>query len=185
MTVLDHLNSKYGSIFDHFDGDNDGVITPDDFERVAKTAVAVFGYGDESAPKIRLLADHYGRLWHHLHGSLEASGDNQLTRDEFANALLNMSVEDEFLADCRTSLLIEFVIADTDDNGTITKDEYAKVLKAFRPDAVDAGAAFDHLDKDGDGQLTLDEYTGSWVDVITTVDPRSPGNVAIARQLVK
>jgi len=95
-----------------------------------------------------------------------------------------MSADQRFLHDSRSALAAEFAVADKDDDGAISEEEFSKLIKAFRPSSVDSGNAFAQMDQGDDGKITLDEYITTWVHLITTVDPEAVGNVAIGSQLI-
>ncbi len=133
---------RVSRLFDRLDTNRDGVLSPDDLRPTAN--------GPSPAQVL-------------VTGFLKAGDSNtdgRMTRDELLShvdrAITGRSVGTlpPYLHDFADTV---FRGMDTDGNGKVGKDEFAQYLKSGN--VIDPGATdeFAHLDRDGDGSLTLDD----------------------------
>merc|ERR1712045_682878 len=96
-----------------------------------------------------------------------ANNDGEVTKDEFLNyakhsdffksqmdksASGSMANKEEAIAKAERA----FKLFDKDNDGYITKEEFAKISKKLNREQVEA--VFNKFDKDGDGVLSFDEF---------------------------
>jgi Ca2+-binding EF-hand superfamily protein len=72
------------------------------------------------------------------------------------------SAQQPMAAQDKAAIESAFTRADANSDGRLSRDEAAKVP------ALSAGTKFDDLDKNKDGTLNLDEYSGSYTSGTTT-----------------
>jgi len=80
------------------------------------------------------------------------------------------------LAETQDLLDRKFDICDRDDNGFLEQSEFAKFHQAFGCKSANSQLAFQKLDSNGDGQLTVDELVIAWQEYYTSNDPNARGN---------
>ena len=96
-----------------------------------------------------------------------ADDDGEVTREEFVNyakhseffkgqmdknSVDSVAAKQEAIAKAERA----FKVFDKDNDGFITKEEFAKISKKLNKDQVDA--VFNKFDKDGDGVLSFEEF---------------------------
>lgn len=164
--------------FQHLDHDGDGYVTAQDFERMARTILDAFGI-DESSPKAVRLREGYRRTSQMVLGGVNVNGDGRVGLDEFTSAIQELSGTAP-AAELRGVCAAEFAAADRDDDGVITRTEFAHLLSSIGQSNGDADAAFDALDRDHDGRITRAEYVAAWEDYLVSDNPNSAGALAFA-----
>ena len=69
-------------------------------------------------------------------------------------------------------------IADTDHDGQLNPTEFLAFQRGHFPGLTEADAneAFAHLDTDGDGLLSAEEFIQATIEFWSSTDPDAPGN---------
>ncbi|SHF81842.1 EF-hand domain-containing protein [Streptoalloteichus hindustanus] len=172
--TAEELRRGYGRLFDQIDTDSDGAIVRSDLEQMANSLAHTFGQ-TASTPKARDVRDHYSRTWELLCEDLGVDAGGEIAREEFGEAMANLSTQDGFLAHVRAVAAAEFALADPDDDGVLAKEDFVRLIEAFGPSGEDAKAAFTRLDRDGDGRIRREEYASARQEYLTSGDPDAPG----------
>jgi Ca2+-binding EF-hand superfamily protein len=164
--------------FTHLDHDGDGYVTAQDFERMARAIIDAFGI-DEASPKaVRLLAG-YRRTFEMVLAEMDTAPDGRIGAEEFMSAMAALSGRAARSGKGGSGLgrvcAAEFAAADRDDDGVITRTEFAHLLSSIGQSSGDADAAFDALDRDRDGRITRAEYVAAWEDYLVSDNPDSAG----------
>jgi Ca2+-binding EF-hand superfamily protein len=152
------LDLKLDRAFSHLDVNGNGHIEHDDV--VALVARFVAGFRDSpSSPKGRALAKGFAEFWQSLMVAVDADGDRRLSREEWNVGMVRAFVDADSGFDRHFRPAVEAVVqlADSDDDGRIGLPEFQIMQKAFGTRPGEAQEAFDHLDADGDGSLTVEE----------------------------
>jgi Ca2+-binding EF-hand superfamily protein len=164
--------------FQLLDRDGDGYVTAQDFVRMARTIVDAFGI-DESSAKATQLRDGYRRTYEMVLGEMDRNRDGRVGPDEFTSAMVALSGTPS-AAELRGVCAAEFAAADRDDDGVITRTEFARLMSAIGQPSGDVDAAFAALDRDRDGRITRAEYVAAWEDYLVSDNPNSAGARAFA-----
>jgi Ca2+-binding EF-hand superfamily protein len=171
-TVKDH---KFTILFDWFDQNEDGYLTADDFEQMADMFTALAQEHDSE--NVTAMRSAFQTWWGLLRDSGDTDTDGQLTRQEFL-ALMKSSITapDNFesavlaIADALMRAL------DTDGSGTLSTSEYVGMYSSLGVPPEHSTAAFHLLDRNGDGQISHDEFRTAIVEFYLSDDPNAPGN---------
>lgn len=150
------LDQKYEKLFSLLDVNGDGVIAEEDFELMA--ARVLTASSEERTAKGEKYADAMMNYWRALRETADADGDGRIDRDEFRQALRQVSVNFDTLVG--PLYQAGFHLADRDDDGLVGKEDFVTVLAAIGVPATEAGATFDGLTEQ-DGQLTKDQLMTS------------------------
>ncbi|MFD0277628.1 EF-hand domain-containing protein [Kitasatospora sp. NPDC127111] len=139
-------------IYAMLDTDGDGVASRHDYFVRIERAQRATGRGDDDPLVIAARATGE-RAW----AAMDANGDGVMTYEEYV-AWVDA---EKFDTVCRYALGALFDLADADQDGALDRSQFTTLRQALgnRPDHADA--AFDALDRDGDGRVGRQEYLAS------------------------
>ncbi|OKK02546.1 hypothetical protein AMK26_23220 [Streptomyces sp. CB03234] len=179
MSLSDY-RQKIASRFDTFDRDGDGVVTEADFQQLARSILAEF---DESpsAPKGNALLRGAQHFWQSFADIADRDGDGRITEDEFVQAACDHLLDNPagFVDMVRPWAVAVVDVADADDSGEVTVEEWERMLRAMRATPERARVKAAQLDTDGDGLVSVDEVLNTAVRFYTTEEPIA--DFAVAR----
>jgi hypothetical protein len=120
--------------------------------------LANFGVGSDD-PRARKIADGFGGFWSALAAALDVDGDKRLSPQENRDGLLaGLGRPDgAFERHFRPGAMAVLELAGTDGDGYVGRGEFATMQQAFGTSTAESDFAFDRLDRDGDGRLSLEE----------------------------
>lgn len=177
-TENDLLLGKIGRGFDQLDADGDGMLGEQDHVLMGERIAAGLGYAAGS-PEEQRIVDMYVRVWRDVHLPHLPAGTTAISRDDFISSTRDLA-DDPGAADATLGALArEFLkIADIDADGRVTPAEFLTFQRGHFPGLPerDAEVAFAHLDVDGDGYLSPDEFVRATIEYWTSTDPDAPGN---------
>jgi len=142
-------NQAIGDLFDKADKNGNGKISVAEYIQI---------FSDHGIP---ISQDEVAKI------SALADEDDEVTKEEFMHYAKNsdffkaqmdkssansMAAKEEAIAKAERA----FKVFDKDNDGFITKDEFAKISKKLNRDQVNA--VFNKFDKDGDGVLSFEEF---------------------------
>ncbi|MEV4251567.1 EF-hand domain-containing protein [Spirillospora sp. NPDC049652] len=178
MSSPDMLTAKISHGFDRLDADGDGRLTEHDHVLMGQRTAAALGHPSGSAAE-RQIIDAYLRIWRDLHLPHVPGGGGAISKEQFIDSTRSL-VSDPDAARATVGALAEAFldIADTDADGSVTPDEFLAFQRGHFPglEASDAAEAFRHLDTDGDGRLSSEEFVQAVIEFWSSTDPEAPGN---------
>jgi Ca2+-binding EF-hand superfamily protein len=167
------IDARIGKLFDLMDADGDGHVTWTDYQRTIDRFVDGYELEPDDRESLALWTA-YQTWWLELRR--HANDAEQLSRDEFVPAM-RAAVTDTSRANLVDGLSHAlFDVVDTDDDGLIERDEFARLLGLRGITDSDAMDVFDGLDTDGDGSISRQEYVRSWREFFRSDDPTDPGS---------
>ncbi|QFZ24443.1 EF-hand domain-containing protein [Saccharothrix syringae] len=131
------------------------------------------------SPEERRIVDAYLRIWNDLHRPHIPDGGEAITREQFLTSTASLADDPRAARETVGAIAEAFLaIADTDTDGRVSPDEFLVFQHGHFPGLSEAESAeaFRHLDTDGDGHLTAEEFVRACVDYWTSTDPDNPGN---------
>lgn len=186
MAVSMFLADKLNAAFDLLDADGDGYLTEEDHALMGRRVAERFGCAADS-PEARRIVEAYLSIWSDVHLGNDIDGDGKVTRDEFISGTMALR-SDPRTADAALGGLAEhfMAIADQNGDGVIDEREYTAFLDGTAPGLPTgrAAEAFQHLDADGDGQLTHVELKRALIEYYTSEEPAAVGNWLWGRAVV-
>lgn len=153
-TTQDRLERR----FVLWDSDGDGRIQRSDWEAEARRILTAFGEREDS-PRGGAVISSYLGMWDYL-SSQAGPGTSSLTLDQFKSIAHDHIIDPGdagFSSVLRPTIRAITDLCDTDGDGKISPREFRSWLKAVGADVSTADEAFERIDRDGDGQLTVDE----------------------------
>ena len=141
------------------DTDGNGVWQRNDYEQLTRRLCETFGHATDSAPG-RAVADGQRALFDAMLAHMDASGDQEISRDEFATGL-RRAIEDRagFHTAVRAAAAALIQVADRDGNGVLDPAEYRRLAAVYGARAEEAERTFGRLDLDRNGVLDTAELS--------------------------
>ncbi len=177
------LQHRIDSTFAHYDVNGNGVIELADVYALANRLLQAFGE-PASSERGRELVEAYDRFWEMLAEYCDTDRDGRIGPAEYRDAMIEAFVEggpiNVDLLEIVQSLL---AIADTNGDGRVDADEFRVLLKARGLGDEESRTAFTHLDLDGDGAISVDEYVAAVRDYYTNPAQDTPGSWLYPRAL--
>lgn len=149
--------------FAKWDADGSGSLEKADLEMEAAQIARAFGQ-DLGSPQVRELTDAFSAMFDHLGQESGVGSDGSLTEDQFVAATGAMIAEgSERTFDGVLGPVMRGIVALCDRNadGQINRDEWAAWMNGVGVDEAQARVAFDQVDKNGNGELSVDELLGA------------------------
>jgi Ca2+-binding EF-hand superfamily protein len=174
----DILTAKIAHGFDYLDANGDDRLDERDHVTLGQRTAANLGHVVGSPEEARIIAA-YVSIWNDLHRPHLPAGRDHIDKDTFIASTRTLA-ENPAAAEATVGAMARtyFAIADADGSGTVGLTEFSAFQRGHFPDldrdAIDK--AFNHLDRDGDGSLTADEFASAVVEYWTSTDPDAPGN---------
>ena len=170
------LQDRIDTTFAHYDVNRNGLIELADFYALAERLLQAFGE-PASSERGRELVEAYDGFWDVLVEHCDADRDGRISPEEYQRAMTAAFVDggafDLVFPEIAKSLLD---IADTNGDGRVDASEFAVLLKARGLTEAECGLAFTHLDTDGDGAISVQEYVAAVKDYYTNPARDTPGN---------
>jgi Ca2+-binding EF-hand superfamily protein len=175
--VKELLDRKIDVCFGHGDQNGDGILEPADALALAARIIAYLGEPFDS-PKAHALLVAFEQFWAHASAKFDTNSDGQVTPLEWRAGLRAAFAEDAagFEAWFKPLGQALFDICDRDGDGRVGAAEFAGFHKAFGTSPQNTRIAFERLDRDGSGSLSVDELVSAWREYYTSGDPQAPGN---------
>ncbi|RRR99606.1 EF-hand domain-containing protein [Glycomyces terrestris] len=174
----DMLTAKIAHGFDHLDADGDGLLSEDDHVLLGKRAAAELGHAPGS-PEESWIINAYLAIWNGLHRPHLPEGIDAIDKATFVASTRTLA-EDPEAAEATVGQLARtfHAIADADASGDVSREEFKSFSRSHFPGLSDEdiATAFKHLDLDGDGTLTEEEFVAAIVEYWSSTDPDAPGN---------
>ena len=171
------MDRKFDVCFGHGDQNGDGVIERAD---VLALAGRIIAYLDEpfNSPKSHALLDAFENFWINMQSQLDANHDGQITPDEWRTGLREAFARAprDFNEGFRPLAAALFAICDRNNDGDVSPAEFSGFHKAFGMSEHQSAVAFEHLDRDRSGSLSVDELLKAWQEYYTSEDPDAGGN---------
>jgi Ca2+-binding EF-hand superfamily protein len=174
--LSDVLRARLIDMLTLWDADRDGAIEESDYEIAAGRMVGLSGLQPGSPEYAQLHRQLVEGGWQLLR-QFDGDSDGRVTLEEALAGFDGLHADSQRFH----KVIIEpsysfFDLIDADHDGRITAAEHHAFLVAMTVDPARAAAAFPHLDADGDGFLSREEYVQLMEEFYTSDDPDSPGS---------
>ncbi|WP_394618622.1 EF-hand domain-containing protein [Lentzea sp. JNUCC 0626] len=177
------LQHRIAATFAHYDANGNGVIELADLYALAGRLMRGFGE-PAGSDRGRELIETSDRFWETLIERCDADRDGQITLDEYRTAMATVLADvdefDDVFLEVSESLL---ALADANGDGRVEPAEFQVLLKARGLSDAECALAFTHLDTDGDGSISLQEYVDAVHEYYTDPAEGTPGSWLYPRSL--
>lgn len=160
MSVATKASGRLEERFHLWDHNGNGVIERSDFEQEIQNILDRFG-ADPQGPGAAGLRAAYLGLFDRL---AQAAGTDQMSKEDFvraAEAEIVSRGNAGFAEVLQPTIQAIMGIADTDGDGVISPVELERWFSAIGLSAEQAGTAFNRIDTDGDGSLSVGELVAA------------------------
>ncbi|WP_217214887.1 EF-hand domain-containing protein [Streptomyces sp. AC550_RSS872] len=167
-------NQKFNVLFDWFDQGKDGQLTQDDLQGMAGLFAKLAKDDRANATAMRNAFDQW---WQLLLKHGDSNNDGQVSRDEFITVMeANITSPEHFQSAILAIADALMQALDTDGDGVLNRAEYVRLYDELGVPPVHSEAAFERLDRDGNGVITHDEWRTAISEFYLSTDPDAPGN---------
>ncbi|MER5929895.1 EF-hand domain-containing protein [Streptomyces sp. NPDC002054] len=159
MTTAPTVRGRLTERFDLWDNDGNGMLERSDFEAEARKVLKAFGE-KESTPRGHAVLSTYMGLWNYI---AEKAGSTQgVSREQFEQIGEDVIGRGAtgWASVVRPHIAAVAQLCDTDGDGKISQEEFAKWLKAVGS-THDSADAFRQIDTNNHGHLSMDELNAA------------------------
>ncbi|GAA3426655.1 EF-hand domain-containing protein [Streptosporangium sandarakinum] len=168
------LKHKLDRAFGHLDVDGDGRAVRDDMLGLGARILVGFGESPTSPAGNRLVGG-LEAVWATL--SAATGGDGVISPEGFRAGMISAFVEgDRFDPVFRPAAEAVARLCDADGDGSVRPAGLRIALTAFGTAHDDVDVAFDRLDRDRDGVISVGELVEAVRQYYTSADPNAAGN---------
>jgi Ca2+-binding EF-hand superfamily protein len=163
--------------FNMLDGNKDGFLERADFEVIGHRLATAMGH--ESGPIHDQIIAGWVSTWEHMQPDVDQNRDGRASLEEFLNfedRVIYQVSSEEYTAYIGGNARGMVALADLDQNGTLSQSEWRWQFRGFEIDDSEADESFQHIDTNGDGQITVEELIEAWRQFHFSEDADAPGN---------
>jgi juvenile hormone diol kinase len=173
--LSDALRDRFITVLRFWDADRDGAIEESDYEVAAGRIAGLGGLKPNSTEYEQLHSQLVNGGWQ-LMRQFDSNGDGRVTVEEALKGFDALHADPQRYRE----VIVEpayssFDLIDTDHDGRITAEEHRAYLIALSVDEATAETAFEHLDLNGDGFLSREEFVQLIDEFYTSDDPDVAG----------
>ncbi|MDI1464655.1 EF-hand domain-containing protein [Catellatospora sp. KI3] len=157
--MLDVRSERLARRFRLWDTDGNGHVDRSDFEAEGRRIIAAFGE-DERSPRGRAVLDAYLTMWDYLAAKAGVPPEGSLNAKQFdriAQTEIILMGNTGFSTVLRPTISATLDLCDVDGDGQVNPAEFKCWVEAIGVTKPHAEEAFDQIDADHDGQLSIDE----------------------------
>jgi len=167
---------KLTALFHHQDMNHDGFLGKADYEQFVKSFGEIQNHSPGS-PEYETFYTQTMAAWEHVQQVADRDKDNRVSLPEFLESYdLTLSDENTYnqlVTEYGKSLL---ALWDRDGDVRLSGEEYVALFGCYGVGEETAREAFWHLDRDGNGYLSLDELMKAAQEFYLSDGPDAPGN---------
>ncbi|MFD3513922.1 EF-hand domain-containing protein [Streptomyces sp. NPDC058657] len=178
MSGKDFLTSKIEQGFDQLDANGNGILTEDDHVEMGRRVAISLGHSAGS-PQADQIIGAYTTIWRDVHAPFVPAGSQGISKSQFVASTRTLADDSEAARAALGALAETYLaIADINQDGQISPEEFLAFQRGHFPQLTEAMAAeaFSHLDTDGDGMLSPDEFTNAVIEFWSSTAPHATGN---------
>jgi Ca2+-binding EF-hand superfamily protein len=142
--------------FDKADRDGDGYIDHKDFEAMVDSVCQAVGR-DPRSPEAENVRFQYRQVADRLIERMDTNSDKQVSKQEYIAGARALQGDPAIVARNTAAASAMFNLVDTDGDGEISLDEYAKAMGAWGATKKQVEDDFRAFDKDKNGTVSLPE----------------------------
>lgn len=174
--LTDFQKQKMRKLFDFWDHNNSGRLEKADYEEIARRIAAERGWA-RTSPEYASTYNTVMTNWAQLEHYADANNDNIITIEEwlaYCTSLINDV--SAYRMNAMELMMALLNAVDRDGDGLLTLEDYRMWFRIYDADPAQAERAFQRMDTDGNGTLSIDEMINALNDFYFSNAPSAPGN---------
>ena len=158
--------------FSLLDLDRDGYVDKSDLVGIVGKFCEAIGE-DPHSSEVGAYREALDGLWQ----ALDTDGNGRLTRDEYVSSMSAIADQPGRLEELIVPVHRAFYnVLDEDNDGQVSKEEFVKMYQNSGMTPAEINEAFERLDTNGSGSLSVDELTNATLQFYRSSDGDEPGN---------
>ncbi|MFI0370429.1 EF-hand domain-containing protein [Actinomadura sp. 1N219] len=172
---------KYRRWFHALDIDNDGAITRQDAHLLAERLTGLTNPRRPS--QAQRLSEAAANAWDRVIGRFDHNFDSRVEEEEMVATLRQtLTTRDSYSQQLQPIIDAYFDLVDTDRDGAIGPDDYARVYQAATHNRAEDGAEiFDYLDLEGRGTVSREQFHRAFTEFFYSDNPNARANNLLGR----
>lgn len=168
------LIRRYDKAFDLYDSNGNGYLEEADLTRLQGQFLATFGEPPTSARAVELAA-LWGDYWQALLTMMDHVVDGRISRQEWRDGHARLAGDEASYNRLLTpAVTAVFRLMDTDGDGKVGPAEWRSFQESIG-NGASAEVAFQHMDINHNGYLTVEELLDAFREYVTSPDPDARG----------
>ena len=171
---------KLTKLFNTFDGNRNGFRELEDARLMINNLAHIRGWEKGSA-EYKKIEDAYMNLHFKILELADTNQDGKITLEEHLAFYDHILATGEYRIHLNGFVTFVMDIFDADGDGLISPTEYKHFFHVYNLPEDEAEEAFAHLDLNGDGQISNEEWRQALEEFYFNEDPNAPGNWFLGR----
>jgi len=174
-TKTDLQDKKFSYVFNWFDQNGDGFVTQEDIEKMSHLFSLLAEENDQKNKDA--MNQGFMNWWNLLLDAREDKMSEKIAKQEFIRIMHAVVIAPNNFEKAVGNIVDGLLGAlDRDGSGTLSQDEYVGMYKALGIPPSTSSEAFKRLDRNGDGQISREEFNQALSEYYLSADPNAPGN---------
>lgn len=175
QTKSDLQDQKFTYVFNWFDKTGDGFLTQDDIDKVSNEFSALAKSSDQKNKDA--INQGFQNWWNFLLDARADKTSQKIAKQEFIRIMYGVIIAPNNFEKAIGSIVEGLLGAlDRDGSGTLSQYEYVGMYHALGIPPDTSSESFKRLDRNGDGQISHDEFSQALSEFYLSADPSAPGN---------
>jgi juvenile hormone diol kinase len=181
LMLTELQKQKLPRLFSMYDGDNNGFIQQDDFERILQQ-YSQFRNWTPDSPEYKSLQSKLMSRWNSMQKFADTNDDNKISLDEWLAYVDNL-INDKQAYEAEVNGIVSFLFSlfDVDGNDQLDLSEYRQFYRTVGLDENAANEVFKQLNLKDNDYISKEKHLELIDQFFRSEDPEATGNFVFGR----